>query len=381
MKKIIPILCLLLTACTSTLPLKDFGFFTMNVTSDLHYQVDNLEKQTAIIPQMLYNHEIVDAFFKQDGDVILLGGDNTNNGRIQEHQVIIDYLKQAQREGVQTIVVPGNHDLNEISKSEYKQLYDEVIYERALSVDTASLSYVHSINSTTRVIVLDTNSSDSNQGVLTTSTMNWLESELREASQQGINVLVAAHHNLVVNSLDKYTKTYLIENQALNPLLKKYRVSLFLSGHRHTQQVSKKDDLYEIVSSTPIDYPNGFTRLVFDQKTMNYQFTQLENIETELTDFIQYSLECIKQKALDFGTNNFEKVALKDKDKTNLVELYQKVMMAYYEGSLNSIQESVKQSVEYKQWQDVASQTTFGAWLEYLIEKEARYDASFTIYK
>ena len=94
--------------------------------SDLH--VNPAFRYTNIVnPLEPYHLQIVDAFLwdavNRGADVVLLLGDITNQGRMSQHEALIEKLRAAQKQGVTVIVLPGNHDIGEVSTDRFAELY------------------------------------------------------------------------------------------------------------------------------------------------------------------------------------------------------------------------------------------------------------------
>ena len=65
---------------------------------------------------LLYSWEILDAFIEdmkeKDPDLLLLSGDLTLNGEKASHEELAALLEELDEEGITTLVIPGNHDIN-----------------------------------------------------------------------------------------------------------------------------------------------------------------------------------------------------------------------------------------------------------------------------
>ena len=100
-----------------------------------------------------YVWEITDAAFEQaemlKPDVIILSGDLTLNGEKESHKELAKKLEQVEKAGVQVVVIPGNHDINNphaavyfgeekaetdpVTPEEFYNIYHMYGYDQAIS--------------------------------------------------------------------------------------------------------------------------------------------------------------------------------------------------------------------------------------------------------
>ncbi|MFR4122904.1 MAG: metallophosphoesterase family protein, partial [Clostridium sp.] len=93
--------------------------------TDIHYLADSLTDKGEEFQYMVehgdgkltnYVWEITDAAFEQvealSPDVIILSGDLTLNGEKESHKELAKKLEQVEKDGIQVVVIPGNHDIN-----------------------------------------------------------------------------------------------------------------------------------------------------------------------------------------------------------------------------------------------------------------------------
>ena len=93
--------------------------------TDIHYLADSLTDKGEEFQYMVehgdgkltnYVWEITDAAFEQaetlKPDVIILSGDLTLNGEKESHKELAKKLDQVEKDGIQVVVIPGNHDIN-----------------------------------------------------------------------------------------------------------------------------------------------------------------------------------------------------------------------------------------------------------------------------
>lgn len=386
MLKLIISLFLLLQGCSIQPKNQEYQEpLSFMVTSDMHYQQDNLEAQTGIVPQMEYNTLISEALINQalndNVDAFILCGDNTNNVIEKDHQALIDQLTKLKNAGIKIVVVPGNHDLFQFGKENYRKMYQTLIYDEAILKDDVSLSYVMALNEEVWIVVADSNDDNARGGKLTSQTMDWLKSVLAQAKKEHKTVLFASHHNVLPNSQKKYQETYLIENEELVPLLKKYGVQLILSGHRHVQQTAMMKGLTEVVSGMPIAWPNAYSYFYLNQdRTLEFQVKTLNDVKIDgIDNFRQYSQEVNLKRLKNTVSISLASLDLSELEYRQMEELYIQVSMAYNSGQLQGQQDTLKEHPGYTLWIEKASEVNYSSWIQYLLEKDCKYDAQFKI--
>ena len=126
-----------------TVPPKGAGL-RIAVASDLHLDPDNTD-HSGLLAQASYSMELVDALLwdahRQGSDILLVTGDLVNGGKPHRHAALTEKLRQAEAEGTDVYVLPGNHDLAPVTQTEFAEAYAAFGYGEARSRDRNSLSY------------------------------------------------------------------------------------------------------------------------------------------------------------------------------------------------------------------------------------------------
>lgn len=244
---------------------------TVWIISDLHYMSSSATDYGSAFEEFVskcdgkavrYLPEILDALCEeamaQRPDALILTGDITMNGEKINHTELAGKLARVQDAGIQVLVIPGNHDINNpeasvyfggeareteaISPEEYLEFYGELGLFQAIDRDQASFSYVYALRDKVWLILLDTARYDPVnlvEGEVRPETLLWLEENLEAARKQGIQVLVLGHHNLLQESRMYTSQCVMDRSEEVTELLERYRVPLYLSGHLHLQRLKK----------------------------------------------------------------------------------------------------------------------------------------------
>lgn len=233
------------------------------VAADLHLNPVNRD-EGIVNPLVPYNMQIVDAFLwdaeRSGADVVLLCGDMTNQGRLVQHEALVEKLRKAEEGGLEVYVLPGNHDIGEVSTGQFAQLYADFGYDDAYSRDEDSLSYSVLLGQRL-LLMLDTNGYTGyrDTACLTEATLGWMEKQLILAREKGWQVIAAGHYPICTSH-----STPVIGKEEAVRLLEAYGVSLYLSGHLHKRCVTVQGGLTELVVDQTIFYPCCYAGLYLE---------------------------------------------------------------------------------------------------------------------
>ena len=213
-------------------------------------------KVVRYLPELL--EAFLDEVIAERPSALVLSGDITMNGEKINHQELAQRLKRVQDAGIQVLIIPGNHDINNhdasvffgdartpaetVDAREFYEIYREYGYDQAFSRDENSLSYAYALDERNWMLMLDSAQYDPVnrvEGRLKESTLAWMDGILAQAQEQGVFVLPVAHHNLLYQSRMYTTQCAMENNTEVIDLFQKYRLPLFFSGHLHVQRIRK----------------------------------------------------------------------------------------------------------------------------------------------
>lgn len=397
------------------------------VATDLHYislkadpegELIEICKTKGDLKQMRYASEIIDVLidevikYKPNGGLIICG-DLTYNGEMVSH---IDLMKKIQKiidNKINIYVIPGNHDIKNYNAYKYKasqkvpiksvfpemfkQIYFNCGYENAKDLDENSLSYVTEISEDLWLVMLDTNFYQNNnwknpvaiKGILSDSTYEWLEKNLKEAKEKNKKVITVTHHSLVDHN-DLMNKGYTLENnQRLIELYAKYDVILNLSGHLHIQHIkpgysktTKKRKIYDVATSSLVVCRNQYATLKYKPKKEIYYKTRVVDVsrwafkkgilDNNLLHFNYYSYNYAY-------TQTYKKIYF-ELLRRNLSEYEAKMMSstlsklnpAFFSGTVVEIYRIIEVSDNYKIW-SLVSDIFYHKYIDSIM-KEKKYD-------
>jgi len=194
-----------------------------------------------------------------DVDLVLVSGDLTSNGAAESHERIAALLGGLEDAGIQVLVVPGNHDVNnqyavsyadfqdpvpDLTPEEFDDLYADLGPADALSEDPSSMSYSVEPIAGIRLLMIDSclyTAGYHLEGALSDDTLAWATDQAVAAVSEGSFPIAVLHHGLVehVDSQDTYFAGFLLnDHEAVATALADSGVTLAFTGHYHTRDTS-----------------------------------------------------------------------------------------------------------------------------------------------
>ncbi len=383
------------------------------IATDIHYLAKELTDFGEAFGQMAesgdgkvvpYVWEIVDTFLdvvvERKPQALILSGDLSLEGEYLSHQALARKLARAEKAGVEVVVIPGNHDINNptaasfagetvmpaetTSPEQFAKIYGDFGYDEAISRDPASLSYIYELPDGTWLLMLDSCQYEKNDlvgGMIRPETYDWIEQWLEEAWHSGHSVIAVAHHNLLDESRIYESDCTIEHGEQLEQILDDWGVSLFLSGHLHVQHYRKSQffDLNEIVtgciSMAPCQYGvlKYFSADLYDYHTEKLDVTSWAerhgNPDANLSDFDNYADEYLRtvfyNQAFE-AVGNMEDVMEDERDA--MAECYAYLNVYAVAGRAVEIREDVLNSWGYLSWKERSRTDIMAMYLEEILE-------------
>lgn len=285
----------------------------IGVISDTHYLSEKLMDNGASMEQYISSSgrdirdvpTILDQVIEDyqsisDLDILLVCGDMTKDGEKQSHIDFVEKLKPLQDKGVKIFVVPGNHDINRFNVSvgykdnttyptpyttsaEFKEIYADCGYINALDTDSASLSYVASLDDQTWLLAIDAAEYDRyDQGLVSSgrikeSTEKWIVDILDKAKDKGIHVIGMMHWGLTehIPYQGSFFRDYLVTDwEKYSDLFADKGMQAIFTGHFHSNDISAHtspagNTIYDIETGTLVSYSFSYRLIEYDGDKMN----------------------------------------------------------------------------------------------------------------
>lgn len=243
---------------------------------------------------------MVDTIISLHPELVLIPGDLTKDGELKSHQLVAGYLHRIADEGIQVLVIPGNHDVNNphaliydgerteyaetVTPEQFAEIYSDFGYGEACARDEHSLSYAFEPYDGLVVICIDACRYEDNtfvsqgaaedvcvtDGRIKSETMQWICEQAKKANREGKQVIAMMHHNLVehFNMQASIAAPYVVADAAtVREQFMDAGIHTVFTGHFHISDIAKDyneartDSIYDIATGSTVTYPCPFRRV------------------------------------------------------------------------------------------------------------------------
>lgn len=290
----------------------EIGNLDIWLVTDTHYIAPELTDTGEYYQKMVESgdgkfmmgcEQITDAFIEEvieeHPDALIISGDLTFNGARESHLAFAKKIAPIRDAGIDVIALPGNHDftvnraarfegdsyelVESIDASEYMDIYGDYGINDSISRDATSLSYVYELADNVRILVVDVNTVAGMPGILTNSTLEYVEEELKKAKEDKAYVIGVTHQTLLTHSELTSQGMIFINNDKLLELYEKYDVLVNLSGHMHIQHIKETDNNFvEIATGSLMTSPNYHGEIHLQNRQMAYKAVSSLDSDCEL---------------------------------------------------------------------------------------------------
>lgn len=244
---------------------------------------------------------------------VLISGDLTKDGELVSHQQLALKLGKMVAAGIQVLVIPGNHDVNNpharkftngtsekittVTAKDFENIYIQCGYGKAIQKHAESLSYLSEPVNGVWVICLDVCKYKNNQtlgapetgGRMSESTLAWVKEIMVDAKGKNKQVLAMMHHGLVEHFAGQSAlfAEYLVDDRnAIATALAETGLGVVFTGHFHANDVATTitdaGTITDVETGSTVTAPCPFRMVEIDP-----EFNQLA-IQTRVVDQIQY---------------------------------------------------------------------------------------------
>ena len=220
------------------------------VLSDLHF-TQNADADLTLVPGIALSEEITDVIIAElidrHPDVLIMTGDNTDSGRDTDVHGLVQKLQRVREEEISIILTTGNHDFNHMTPEEFEEAWFGLL--DPVDRDPDSLSYTAIVKDVVFLAMDDNSLYNGVHGEFSAATMRWIGEMLMKYS--GKQIIFLSHHNVLYEYGKENSVSNLIRNPELPELLTEGGVRLVFTGHMHSQYITKRKELWEILSGMP----------------------------------------------------------------------------------------------------------------------------------
>ncbi len=310
------VLAFLVLACLAMAVGEDA--FRIVVTTDIHYLASSLHDQGGAFQRfasgrdgkdLLHIKALLDSLDREllaaRPALLIVTGDLTSNGEKASHEAMAARFRALEKAGIQVLVLPGNHDINNpwarafkgesqlvtdsVSPEDFLRIYRDFGPGEALSRDAASLSYIASPRRGLSILMLDSNlyrgnaerGAPATNGRLGPSTLDWIRREEAKARARGDVLFAALHHSLVDHS-SVIARGFTLDNAAeVLALFKELGIGLALTGHVHIQDAVQDEasGLCDIATNALSVWPHQYGILTFGPDRVLRYRTRVLDVE------------------------------------------------------------------------------------------------------
>ncbi len=315
--------------------LKEKDTYKIGIFSDPHYfsktlhpEGEAFENYLAKDRKLLHlsadiTEETVNQLIASDCDLIIVPGDLTKDGEKSCHEEFATHLKRLSDSGKPIFVINGNHDINNpaavefkdentqaiksITPSEFREIYADYGYNKAIESDIHSLSYVVEPASWLRIIAMDSCFYTSNYsrdhpytgGFFTDDTYQWIKEKIKEGKKKGQIVIGFMHHGIIphLGVQEQFFAEYLVDEwEKVATDFAENGMQLVFTGHFHAQDISEYvtangKHIWDVQTGSLVTYPIPYREVIISKdgkaEIDSKLITQLKNVD----NFGKYSKE------------------------------------------------------------------------------------------
>ncbi|MBQ6166930.1 MAG: metallophosphoesterase [Muribaculaceae bacterium] len=224
--------------------------------------------------------------------LVLVTGDLTKDGERASHLLVADRLQRLTDAGIQVLVVPGNHDINNpdakvfdgdtatatetITRQDFAEIYRHAGYDGHSRRDNDTLSYCRDVTDELTILAIDACMDRLNtfvshgdprdhcktSGSLEASTQQWLVEQATAATAAGRKVIAMMHHHLAphFHMEDTLAAPYMVDDaRQLCRRLVKAGVHVIFTGHLHISDIGqtsvREGNMVEVATAAAVGYP------------------------------------------------------------------------------------------------------------------------------
>ena len=236
-------------------------------------------------------------------DFVFITGDLTKDGEKLSHQYVKGKLDELKIAGIQTLVIPGNHDRGananavyydgatttpaEVADDDYfATTYADYGYGALSEREATSLTYACEPINGLVVIGMDSGT----DGQLSSTTLEWVRNKAQAATAAGKQVVAMMHHPLVPHfyGCDKFVETSVVANyETVRNNLADAGIKVVFTGHFHTSDVAKDwnagltQEIYDVNTGSLISYPCDYREV-----TLSNNLSELSIITGHMADVL-----------------------------------------------------------------------------------------------
>ncbi len=285
-------------AIISDLHIVSNSYFTDKQSFESYANRDKLVHISSAIAHSVADEIISNKSIK----TILVAGDITENGDEQSHKAAREAFAKLTKAGKQVFVINGNHDIaksaeadGQIFASQFRKIYWDYGYDKAIERDDLSLSYVADIDTKFRLIAIDNDDyyddkTEAYKQQVDARLLSWVTDQLMRCKKDKVTPLVMAHKPLVnhlglvgtiIGKADITEDTISLAN-----IIADNGCDYVFTGHLHGQHINYYTSEFgnrflDILTASTAYYPNAYREIEFFTDKVTIKSKDLKTINME----------------------------------------------------------------------------------------------------
>jgi len=233
------------------------------ILGDLHYSTAYLNAQLIAEREQFFDM-LFTSVRKQNPDYVFAIGDVADEGMEEE---LAGIKAAAARNGVEMIIVTGNHDLYQMNQKEWHTINGTDILRR---IDSPEISF----------LLLETAKFEDGEdqgGYMPKEQLKWLATQLKEAQAKNLAIVVLGHHPLLETTyLSMLPGRYIANSEELQGVFDLVmRPAIYCNGHNHCHSLVKKDNWLYVQTAAPLQTAD-YRLIEFTPQQITVQTIDLE---------------------------------------------------------------------------------------------------------
>ena len=305
-------------------------------------------------------HAAADDIIAMKPGFIIICGDLTKDGERDSHLLLSKQLECFMASGIKVLVIPGNHDIRNamarryrgdisaktasITADEFPRIYAGCGYTAAITLDSASMSYVAEPEPGIWVMGIDSCQYDMNpaqgppiaEGRIRDKTLEWMDQILSEAGKRRKTVIVFLHHGVLEHFAKQarlYPQYMLANRETFIACLNRHDVHFVFTGHFHANDITREGKLYDIETGSLITWPCAFRIIEFmPPNHMQLISRRIKAIPSIPSDFQMFAQREIFNRLHPMGIAVARKWLFTESDADIAAGIVADAYLAHYQG-------------------------------------------------
>ena len=301
---------------------------------------------------------------RKDPDFVIVPGDLTKDGTRISHDMFASMIRELEVQGIPVFVVPGNHDISNghsysfngdekilvenISPSDYLQIYHDFGYDEALFRDDHSLSYVAEPAEGLWIFGLDPCLYDENDsghhphtdGRFKKETLEWIKSIATLAHEKDKRLMAFMHHGILEHyeKQNRFFGEYVVDHyKRVSRNFAEWGINVVFTGHFHSQDITINhwnDSLFvaDVETGSLVTYPCPVREVMLDTHKLTIQSHFIQEIPMYPDGFVDYSRSYAHEGIAGIAEEVMVSMWLKREDAQKLSGQIGDAFIAHYQG-------------------------------------------------